>query len=145
MTHENELAGDIALMSPGEYVALMVRVVVGTFYVSHPLLMWSIFGLEHTAHAMSAIALPGSAAYLLAAAEVLGGALLFFGVRVRQVAIALLPVALAAAGAHFATGLGAGFAYGTFLAACVVGQALLASGVLEANAGSDTVNLRLHT
>ena len=152
MSYKREPAHDIALMTPEEYVVLMVRVVLGTFYVSHPLLMWSIFGLEHATHALAAIELPGSAAYLLAAAEVLGGAMLFLGMLVRRVAIGLLPVALAAAGAHFATGLGANLAYGAFVAACVAGQALLASAILapksRAAAEPDAPMLeefRLHT
>jgi len=131
MVDTEDMASDIAVMSPEEYAALMVRVVLGTLYVSHPLLMGSIFGLDHAAHYLASIALPASAAYAIAAAELAGGAMLLFGLHVRPVAIGLLPVALGAAAVHLGTGLGAGFTYGAYLAACLAGQALLASGCLQ--------------
>jgi putative oxidoreductase len=120
---------DFGALTEKEYAALMIRLVLGTLYLCHPFLMWAIFGLEHAAHYFASLALPPATAYAMAAAELLGGAMLLLGLYTRQVAIALLPIAIGAAVVHFGTDLGAGLSYGAYLACCLAGQALLASGV----------------
>jgi putative oxidoreductase len=121
---------DIGALTQEEYTALLVRVLVGILYLSHPLLMWAIFGLEHAAHYFASVALPPSTAYLMVVCEVVGGAMLLLGLYVRQAAIGLLPIAIGAGAVHFGTDLGAGLSYGAYLAGCITGQGLLASGVL---------------
>jgi len=108
---------DLAALTPRQYTALMVRIALGIFYVSHALLMWTIFTFDH-------------AAPYLAAAELAGGALLLLGVYPRTVAVVLLPVALGTALVHVSTGLGLSAGYVAYLAVCVGGQLVVASGVL---------------
>lgn len=65
---------------------------------------------------------------MMAAAELLGGMMLILGICVRAVAVTLLPVAIGAAAVHLGMGFEVTPAYGAYLAGCLAGQALLASG-----------------
>lgn len=93
--------------------------------------MWAIFGLDHSAHYFASVALPPQAAYLMAAAELVGGVMLALGLCVRQVAIGLLPIAIGAGLVHFGSNPGAGLTDGAYLVGCLAGQVLLASGVFN--------------
>ena len=108
---------DLAALTPRQYTALILRIALGIFYVSHALLMWTIFAFDH-------------ATPYLAAAELTGGALLLLSLYPRTVAVLLLPVALGTALVHLGTGLGLSAGYAGYLAACIGGQLVLASGVL---------------
>ena len=112
-------ARDMASLSGREYAALLIRVALGGMYLGHALMMWSIFGFEHAAH------------YATAVAEVLGGTLLATGYHVRAVALALIPVAVLGALLHVSTGVGMAWGYAAYLAVCLAGQVLLASGALR--------------
>ena len=138
---------DIGSLTEEAYAALMIRVVLGTLYLCHPFLVWGIFGLEHAAHYFASLALPPATAYAMAVGELLGGAMLLLGLYTRQVAIGLLPVTISAAVVHFGTDLGAGLSYGAYLACCLAGQALLASGVFapQPDAGHHDWRLDLPT
>jgi putative oxidoreductase len=121
---------DFGALTETEYAALMIRVVVGSLYLCHPLLMWGIFGLDHAARHFASVGLPPETAYVMAAAELAGGVMLVLGVYVRQVAIALLPSAIGAGMVHFGSDLGASLSYGAYLTGCLAGQAVLATGLL---------------
>jgi putative oxidoreductase len=69
-----------------EYSILMIRVALGFLYLSHSLVMWTLFGFDHAAHYFISKALPASMAYILAAGELLGAVMLLMGVYVRPVA-----------------------------------------------------------
>ena len=124
-----DAARDFGAMTEKEYAALMIRVVLGSLYLCHPLLMWSIFGLEQAFHYVVSVGLPPQTVYAMAAAELVGGVMLLLGLYSRHVAIGLFPIAIGAGAMHFATDLGAGPTYGAYLVVCLAGQALLASGV----------------
>jgi putative oxidoreductase len=121
---------DFGALTEREYAAFMIRAVVGSLYLCHPLLMWGIFGLDHAARHYDSVGLPLETAYVMAAAELAGGAMLVLGLYVRQVAIALIPAAIGAGFVHFGSDLGAGLSYGVYLLGCLAGQAVLASGIL---------------
>ena len=128
---------DIAALRPMEYAVLMIRVALGLLYLSHSLVMWTLFGFDHAAHYFISVALPASTAYVLAAGEFLGAVMLLTGLCIRPVAVALLPIAIGTGLVHFGTGVGAGWGYSAYLACCLIGQALLASGLLTEEAGTD--------
>jgi putative oxidoreductase len=134
---------DFGALTEKECAALMIRVVLGTLYLCHPLLMWAIFGLEHAAQYFASIALPRETAYVMAAVELVGGALLLLGFCTRQVSIGLMPAAIGAATVHFGTDLGAGTSYAAYLGCSLAGQALLASGVFHSQPDADHHDWRL--
>jgi putative oxidoreductase len=131
MENTYDATRDFGALTEKEYAALMIRVVLGSLYLCHPLLMWAIFGLDQAAHYFASVALPPQAAYLMAAAELVGGVMLVLGLCVRQVAIGLLPITIGAGLVHFGSNLGAGLTDGAYLAGCLAGQVLLASGVFN--------------
>lgn len=106
---------DIVTLAPIEFAALMVRIALGVVHISYALLMWVVLGWQDVMTGM----------------QLFGGALLLFGACTRSVAIGLLPVAIAGALAHLETGFGMSVADAVYLAGCVAGQALLASGALR--------------
>ena len=116
------------------YAALVLRVSLGLMYVTHGLVLkWMTFGLAGTAQFFNSLGLPTPAAYLVIAAEIVGGALLILGIRTRAVALALMPILLGAAWTHAGNGwvfsnAGGGWEYPVFLAAASLVQALLGDG-----------------
>jgi putative oxidoreductase len=99
-----------------------------------------VYTLPGTAAFFASIGLPGLLAYLVFAAEAVGGVLLILGVQVRWVALALLPILLGATWAHWPNGWlftnsNGGFEYPLFLALATLVQALLGQGAFA---------LRLH-
>lgn len=115
---------------------LLLRVSLGTIYIAHGVyLKLLVFTLPGTAQFFSSIGLPGPLAYLVFAAEALGGAALILGFRTRWAALALVPVALGATWAHLGAGWlftnsGGGWEYPLFLAVATLAQALLGDGAL---------------
>jgi putative oxidoreductase len=63
-----------------------------------------VYTLPGTAAFFQSIGLPGTLAYVVLAAETVGGLMLLAGLRVRPVALALLPVVLGATWAHWSNG-----------------------------------------
>ncbi len=129
-----------------DLAALLLRVTLGTMFIAHALLKLLVFTLPGTVKFFESIGLPGPLAYLVFAAELLGGLALVAGVATRGVAIALVPVLLGATWAHAGNGWlfnapNGGWEYPAFLAAATVVQALLGGGryaldaVLQRDAG----------
>lgn len=116
------------------YAALILRVALGAMFIAHGLVLKAfVFGLPGTAQFFESLGLPGAFAYLVFAAETLGGIALILGVKTRLVAAALLPVLLGATWVHAGNGWlfsaqGGGWEYPVFLAVAVVVQALLGDG-----------------
>lgn len=114
----------------------LLRVGLGVVYLAHGFyLKLFVFTLPGTSQFFESIGLPGPLAYLVFAAETLGGLALILGYRTRQVALALLPVALGATWAHLGAGWlfsnpGGGWEYPLFLALATGAQALLGDGAL---------------
>ena len=112
----------------------LLRVGLGVIYLAHGFyLKLFVFTLPGTAQFFESIGLPGPVAYLVFAAETFGGLALIMGYRTRQVALALLPVALGATWVHLGAGwlfsnAGGGWEYPLFLALATGAQALLGDG-----------------
>ncbi len=84
--------------------ATLLRVALGTMWIAHALLKLLVFTLPGTAQYFASIGLPGMLAYPVFAAELLGGLALLLGIYARQVALALLPIMVAAAWVHVPNG-----------------------------------------
>jgi putative oxidoreductase len=112
---------------------LLLRLSLGTMWISHALLKLFVFTLPGTAQFFSSVGLPGPLAYPVFAAELLGGLALLAGVYARQVSLALTPVLLAAAWVHLPNGwvhtsTGGGWEYPLFLAVVSLVHWLLGDG-----------------
>lgn len=84
--------------------ATLLRVALGTMWIAHALLKLLVFTLPGTAQYFASIGLPSLLAYPVFAAELLGGVALLLGLYARQVALALLPIMVAAAWVHLPNG-----------------------------------------
>ena len=116
-----------------EYAALILRVGLGVMFVAHGLLKVMVFTLPGTAGFFESVGFPGWLAYVVAFAEIGGGALLIAGVAVRAVTLALIPVLLGAVFVHFGSGWvfsnpNGGWEYPAFLVLASVVQVLLGPG-----------------
>lgn len=104
---------------------LLLRLSLGLMYLAHAGLKLFVFTLPGTAQFFASQGLPGALAYVVFAAEAVGGLLLLAGVYPRQIALALVPVLLGAAWVHAPNGWvfnapGGGWEYPAFLAAMSV-------------------------
>ena len=125
------------------YGALLLRLGLGVMFIAHSLyLKLFVFTLAGTAGFFESLGLPGVVAYLVFAAEGVGGILLILGVQTRWVALALVPVLLGATWVHSGNGWlfsaeGGGWEYPFFLALAAMGQALLGDGAHALKASTD--------
>jgi putative oxidoreductase len=116
------------------YAALLLRLGLGVMFLAHSLWLKAVvFTLPGTAAFFQSIGLPGPLAYVVFAAEVIGGAMLILGIHVRWVALALLPILLGATWVHLPNGWlftnpNGGWEYPVFLAIATGAQALLGAG-----------------
>jgi putative oxidoreductase len=125
------------------YGALLLRLGLGVMFIAHSLyLKLFVFTLAGTAGFFESLGLPGVVAYLVFAAEGIGGILLILGVQTRWVALALVPVLLGATWVHSGNGWlfsaeGGGWEYPFFLALSAVVLALLGDGAHALKASTD--------
>jgi putative oxidoreductase len=115
------------------YAALVLRVTLGVAFLAHGLLKVLVFTVPGTVQFFGSLGLPAIVAYATIAVEIVGGALLILGVYTRWVSLALVPVLLGAAWAHWGNGWvfsaqGGGWEYPVFWAMTLVVQALLGDG-----------------
>ena len=113
--------------------ALLLRLALGTMFIAHALLKYFVFTLPGTAQFFGSLGLPGMLAYVVFAAELVGGLLLILGVRTRAVALVLVPVLLGATWAHAGNGWlftspNGGWEYPAFWTVALVVQALIGDG-----------------
>ena len=111
----------------------LLRVSLGTMWISHALLKLLVFSLPGTAAYFSSIGFPGWLAYPVFAAEIAGGVALVLGVYARQVALGLVPIMAVAAWVHAPNGwvhtsAGGGWEYPVFLIAASLALWLLGDG-----------------
>lgn len=133
--HIHRTDHDLATIDPrtAPYAALVLRVALGAVFIAHALLKLVVFTLPGTARFFAAHGFPGWTAYPVFAAELLGGLALVAGVRVRAVALGLVPVMLGALTVHWPNGWsfvapGGGWEYVAFLIAALLVQAALGGG-----------------
>jgi len=125
-----------------DYAALLLRVALGAMFVAHALLKYFVFTLPGTAKFFASIGFPELSAYVVFAAELIGGVLLILGVQARWVALALVPVLLGASYVHAGNGWlftapNGGWEYPVFLTVAALALALLGDGkyALQASLG----------
>jgi putative oxidoreductase len=115
--------------------ATVLRVSLGIMFLAHSVILkYFTFTLAGTAQYFESIGLAGNLAYVVFAAEAVGGVLLVLGIQTRLVAIALLPVLAGAAWVHIGNGwvfnaAGGGWEYPVFLIVATAVTALLAPPV----------------
>lgn len=116
------------------YGAFALRVSLGIMFVAHGLLLkYFTFTLGGTAQFFESIGYPGFLAYVVFAAETLGGLALIAGFQTRLVSFALIPVLIGATLVHVPNGWlfsaeGGGWEYPAFLIVATVVQGLLGGG-----------------
>lgn len=123
------------------FAAFILRVTLGVMYLAHSLVLkLVVFTLPGTAQFFASLGLPAASAYLVFAAEAIGGALLVLGVGTRWVALALVPVLAGAVWVHVGNGWvfsaeGGGWEYPAFLIATSFVVALLGDGAYALRLG----------
>lgn len=121
-------------LSAPALAATVLRVTNGGLFLAHAWLKLAVFTPAGTAGYFGALGLPSWLAYATIAIEILGGLALIIGVRVRETALALIPVLLGAAYfGHAANGFwftaeGGGWEYPVFWAITLLVLALLGAG-----------------
>lgn len=123
------------------YAALLLRLSLGVMFVAHALLKLLVFTLPGTAQFFQSLGLPGELGYVTFAAELVGGVLLLLGIRVRLVALALVPFLLGATWVHLGNGWlfsakNGGWEYPLFWTVTLFVQALLGDGAYALRLGS---------
>jgi putative oxidoreductase len=117
--------------------ATLLRVSLGVMFIAHSVLLkYFTFTLAGTAQYFGSLGLPPSLAYIVFAAEAIGGVLLVLGIGTRWVALALVPVLIGATWAHIGNGWvfsapNGGWEYPLFLIVISLVVALQASASLR--------------
>ena len=111
----------------------VLRIALGALFLAHAYAKAAVYTLPGTAAFFVAHGFPAWSAYPVFAAELLGGVALILGVRVRAVALGLIPIMLGALVPHVGNGWmftnqGGGWEYVAFILAALSAQALLGSG-----------------
>jgi putative oxidoreductase len=113
----------------------VLRVSLGLMFIAHSVILkYFTFTLAGTAQYFDSIGLPGFLAYVVFAAEAIGGVLLVLNIRTRWVALTLVPLLLGATWVHIGNGWvfsneGGGWEYPVFLIIATVVVALQAEAV----------------
>lgn len=85
--------------------AILLRVSLGVMFIAHSVVLkFFMYSLAGTAEYFESIGLPAFLAYVVFAAEAIGGVLLVLGIRTRIVALGLIPVLVGATWAHVGNG-----------------------------------------
>lgn len=123
-----------AAVSDADLAAAVLRVALGVLFIAHAGLKIFVFTPAGTAGYFESLGFPGLLAYLVIAAELLGGIALILGIWTRFVSLALVPILLGSiyaphgAAGFFFSNEGGGWEYPAFWALTLVVQALLGGG-----------------
>ncbi len=123
----------LAGVSNADLAATLLRVTMGVFFLAHVWLKLAIFTPAGTVGFFQSLGFPGFLAYVVIAAEVVGGIALILGVWSRWVSLALLPILLGSIYAHWGAGFffsneGGGWEFPAFWSVALIMQALLGNG-----------------
>ncbi|GLK51753.1 MAG: hypothetical protein CML67_05080 [Rhodobacteraceae bacterium] len=116
------------------FAVTLLRVALGVMFIAHSLLLkLFVFTLPGTAQFFTSIGLPGWFAYVVFAAEAVGGILLVLGIQTRWVALGLAPILAGATWAHWGNGWmfgyeNGGWEYPLYLTLLAVCQFMLGDG-----------------
>lgn len=122
------------ISAPEQYAALILRVALGIMYIAHGMYKIVVLGWPATVRLFASTGTPEWAVYPAVFVELLGGLLLILGVKVRCVAVLLMPMLV---GAIFFvhgkqgwiyTSPGGGWEYLAFLLVASLVVALLGNG-----------------
>ena len=118
------------------YAALTLRLGLGVMTLAHGLLKVFVFTIPGTVGFFESLGYPGFLAYLVIAAEILGGLALIAGVQTRLVALALVPVLIGATLTHAGNGWlfsnpNGGWEFPAFYTLTLVVQAMLGGGAYK--------------
>ena len=121
--------------------ALLLRLSLGGMFIAHAWLKYFVFTLPGTAQFFASVGFPGPLAYVVFAAELVGGAMLVLGVYARWAALALLPILLGATTVHWGNGWvfdskGGGWEFPVFWAVALVVQSMIGDGALALKGSS---------
>ena len=111
------------------FAVTLLRIALGVMFLAHSLLLkLFVFTLPGTAQFFTSIGLPGWFAYVVFAAEAIGGTLLVLGAQARWVALALVPT-----WAHWGNGWmfgyeNGGWEYPLYLTLLAICQFMLGDG-----------------
>jgi putative oxidoreductase len=113
----------------------VLRLALGSMWISHALLKWFVFTLPGFAGFLTSQGLPGFMAWPVFLLELLGGLAILTGFYGRWVSLALLPVMAVAMSTHLANGwlftnAGGGWEYPLFLMAASFVHFLVGDGAL---------------
>ena len=127
--------------STTDFGTLVLRLALGTMWISHALLKLLVFTLPGTAQFFDSVGYPGWLAYPVFAAEIVGGTAILLGVYARQVSLLLVPIMLAAAWVHLPNGWvfsakHGGWEYPVFLAIASLALWLLGDGAYALRRGA---------
>ena len=117
-----------------EQAVFLLRTALGLMFIAHSwLLKLFVFTLPGTAAFFGSIGLPEWFAYVVFAAEAVGGILLVLGIQARWVALALVPILAGATWAHWGNGwmfgyTNGGWEYPLYLTLLAVVQFMLGDG-----------------
>lgn len=123
--------------------ATLLRLALGIMFLAHSVILkLGVFTLVGTAAYFESLGLPAFTAYLVFAAEAVGGLLLVLGVQVRWVSLALIPVLAGALWVHSGNGWvfsgeGGGWEYPLLLIVLSVVQAMIGDGALALSRSID--------
>lgn len=116
------------------FAVTLQRIALGVMFLAHSLLLkLFVFTLPGTAQFFTSIGLPGWFAYVVFAAEAIGGTLLVLGAQTRWVALALVPILAGATWAHWGNGWmfgyeNGGWEYPLYLTLLAICQFMLGDG-----------------
>jgi putative oxidoreductase len=127
MTHQHPLP-PTALYGAG-----LLRIALGTMWISHALLKVLVYTLPGAAKFFETVGLAGALVYPVVAAELLGGAAILLGLHGRWVSLLLLPILAVASWVHLPNGWvftapNGGWEYPVFLLVASIAHALLGDG-----------------
>ena len=117
-----------------DLAAAILRVALGVLFLAHAGLKIFVFTPAGTAGFFQSLGFPGPLAYLVIAAELLGGVALILGLWTRWVSLALVPILLGSiyaphgAAGFFFSNQGGGWEFPAFWAVALVVQSLLGDG-----------------
>lgn len=118
------------------YGITVLRIALGSMWISHALLKYFVFTLDGFAGFMGSLGMPAFLATPIFFAELLGGIAIVLGVYSRHISLALLPVLLGAAYVHMGNGwvfsnANGGWEYPVFLIAASIAHILLGDGIAK--------------
>lgn len=122
------------------HAALLLRLGLGTMWISHALLKVFVFTVPGTVAFFESVGFWGPLAYVVIAAELVGGAAILAGVYGRYVSAALIPIMAGALMTHLGNGwvfsaAGGGWEYPAFLILASAVHALLGDGAYALSRG----------